>query len=229
MKVAVMQPYFMPYIGYFQLVRAVDKFIVYDDVAFIKRGWINRNRILLGGKAFLLTVPVRAASQFKLINQTSIADGKEKIWKTLTHAYGKAAFFRLTSHLLEEILYYEENNLARFVTHSLILTCKHLGIDTEFSISSAIPKNSELRGEEKVLDICRAVNASTYINAIGGTELYSKNQFKQQGIELKFLKTLEIQYQQFGNPFISWLSIIDVMMFNSQDAIRSMLSKYELV
>jgi len=229
MKLAVMQPYFMPYIGYFQLIHAVDKFVVYDDVAFKKRGWINRNRILINGEPFLFTLQALDASQFNLINQVKVGDNRGKLQKTFIRAYGKAPYFEEVNGLLAKILQCPENNMARFVANSLTLTCEYLGITTKMVMSSDIEKDTTLKADDKIIAICNALHANTYINAIGGTELYSKSKFKEHGIELKFLKTLDIQYSQFDNPFIPWLSIIDVMMFNSRDAIRHMLNMYELI
>ena len=229
MKIAIMQPYFLPYIGYFQLIQAVDKFVIYDDVALIRRGWINRNRILLNDQPFLFTLQLLDASQFKLINQVAVGDNKGKLHKTFTYAYRKAPYFKEVDDLLVRILQCSENNLARFIINSLIVICEYLGIKSEFLISSQIEKDNTLRADNKIIAICKAIYANAYVNPMGGMDLYSKNKFWENGIELNFIKMLNFEYLQFGAPFVAGLSIIDVMMFNSPSEVREMLKQYEMV
>lgn len=229
MKVAIMQPYLFPYIGYFQLINAVDKFVIYDDVNYIKQGWINRNKILLNGKDHLFNLNIKGASSFKLIKEIEIGNNKKKLLKTFSQAYSKAPFFKDTYSLIEKVLYHDEGNLAKFVTNSLVEIINYFGLDTQIVISSNIGKGNELKGEERVIHICKILKAEIYINSIGGMSLYSKERFFQEGIDLKYLKSKSIKYKQFENEYIPWLSIIDVMMFNSREAFRNMLEAYELV
>jgi hypothetical protein len=229
MKVAIMQPYLFPYIGYFQLIHTADKFVIYDDVNYIKQGWINRNKILFDGKEFLFTLNLKAASSFKFIKEIEIGNNKKKLLKTFFQAYSKAPFFKNTYSLIEKILYHNEGNLAKFVTNSLVEIVNFFGLDTQIVLSSQIGKDNELKGEEKVIHICKILKAERYVNSIGGMSLYSKERFFQEGIDLKFLKSKLIKYKQFENEYIPWLSIIDVMMFNSREEIRNMLEAYELV
>lgn len=224
-----MQPYLFPYIGYFQLIKAVDTFVVYDDVNYIKRGWINRNRILLNGKDLLFTLQLKDASQFKPINSIIIGSNKAKIWKTIVQAYKKAPYFSETEPVLREIFSYEESNLARFITYSLGALCGCLDIHTPFLISSEIPYNRALKGEERIIEICRTLKAYQYINAIGGRELYKHEHFQAAGMELHFIRSMPIEYRQFDAPFVPGLSIIDVMMFNSREQIGQYLDQYELI
>ncbi len=229
MIVSIMQPYLFPYIGYFQLIQAVDQFVIYDDVNFIKQGWINRNRILMDGEIRYLTLQLRGASSFKLINEIEIGNNQEKMLKTVYHAYVKAPFYREVAPLLERIMHFPSRNLAEFVSNSIIEICKYLGIDTRFIISSHLEKNNDLTGEEKVLHICEILNTGLYINPFGGVELYSKKHFAQRGIELKFLQAYASPYQQFKKEFRAWLSILDILVFNSRAEIRRMLDEYNLV
>jgi len=229
MKLAIMQPYLFPYIGYFQLIKAVDKFVIYDDVNYIQQGWINRNRILLKGKAFLFTLHLKGASPFKLINEIEIKNNNEKTLKTFKQAYIKAPFFREVYSVIEKIFTVNENNLSRFVINSILEIAKCLGIHTQTLISSQIKKDRELKGQEKIIDICKVLEANHYINAIGGMELYSKERFEKEGIKLSFIKSKLISYKQFNNEFIPWLSIIDVMMFNPKHKINDMLNAYEII
>jgi len=224
-----MQPYFFPYVGYFQLIRAVDLFVIYDDVTYIKQGWINRNRILLNNQAYMFTLNLIGASSFKLINQIKIGNNKEKLLKTIEQAYVKAPHYKDVMPVLRDMFLNEETNLSRYLTYSILKVTQYLGTKTEIIISSEIDKQNELRGSEKVLHICQILNADTYINAIGGMELYSKENFRQEGIELLFIRSNPITYKQFHDEFIPWLSIIDVMMFNSKENIDVMLKDMELV
>jgi len=232
MKIGIMQPYFLPYIGYWQLINAVDKYIIYDDVNFIKGGWINRNRILLDGMVKYYNIPMLGASSFKQINQIHVNNDEHLLKKNLRiveAAYKKAPYFEDVYPLLEEILTYESINLAEFIAHSIYKICDYIKIDTKIVMSSELNKNCELKGQDKVLDICERLGATEYYNAIGGQELYSFQEFANRGIQLKFLKTKAIEYKQFENVFQDNLSILDVMMFNSKEQINGMLTQYSVV
>ena len=219
MKLAIMQPYFFPYIGYWQLINAVDTFVIYDDVNFIKGGWINRNRILVNKQECMLTLPLEKSSPNKLINKITLGGGLEKLIKTFSMAYKQAPHFGATMPLIEEILCNPATNLSLFLESSIRKICDYIGIQTKIVVSSGIEKNNSLRSQEKILDICIRLKANQYINAIGGQDLYDAATFNEHGIKLKFIQPLPLVYKQFGNSFISSLSIIDVLMFNDRDAI----------
>ena len=227
-----MQPYFFPYIGYFQLMNAVDKYVIYDDVNFIKSGWIYRNRILVNGEPKYFNLPMSGASSNKLINEVEVNNDeklKQKNIRIIQDNYKDAPYFSDVYPMLEKIIFNNERNIAKYIMSSFEILLKYLNITTELVLSSSIEKNNSLKGQEKVLEICRILGATEYYNAIGGQELYDKENFKNQNIELWFLKTNEICYKQFENEFQSNLSIIDVMMFNSKTDIQKMLQEYELV
>ena len=224
-----MQPYFFPYIGYFQLINAVDEFVVYDDVNFIKQGWISKNRILVNKQAVDIILQLNGASSFKKINEINLGKNRLKLLKTIEQAYKKAPFFNSVFPIVSEILTFNENNLAFFLTNSLIKISEYLSINTKIIISSDINKNNLLKGKDKVLEICKKTNALDYINAIGGIELYNKEEFIENNIKLCFLKTKKVEYNQFDDNFIPGLSIIDILMFNSPEEINIMLNKFELV
>jgi hypothetical protein len=235
LKTAIMQPYFLPYIGYFQLIYAVDQFVIYDDVAYIKNGWINRNRYLLNGQPKYFTLSLENASSFKLINQTYILDdekhtAKEKALKTLLMAYSKASFFKTVHELIEEILLNPDNNIATYNEFSIRKVCAFLNINTRIFVSSKINKQLNLKAQDKVIDVCKSLDASAYINAIGGKSLYSHDVFRRNGIELKFLRSNseKIIYNQFGDTFLPGLSIVDILMFNSSQEIQKFLEDYSL-
>ena len=232
MKLAIMQPYIFPYIGYFQLIKAVDKFVIYDDVNFINRGWINRNRILVNGKDTLFTIPLKEASQNKLINEIEVNwdDAWKSKWlKTLEQSYKKAPYFQQVRPIIEQTLEQEKTIFSEIIVENLKLINAYLGITTEIISSSSIYQNTELKAQTRIVDICLKEKANHYINPIGGIELYQKEVFEEQGMQLNFIKSKPVQYPQLKNDFVPWLSIIDVLMFNSVEQIQTFLDSYELV
>jgi len=229
MTIGIMQPYFLPYIGYFQLIKEVDKYVIYDDVNYINKGWINRNNILLNGQKYLFTLSLLGASQNKLINEIAVENNQSKLLKTIENAYKKAPYFENVFAVIQSIFDYENKNLSKFVGNSIIQIADYLDIKTTFVYSSEIEKDNTLKGQEKILQICKILGVTNYINTIGGQELYDKDIFKQNNIELHFLKTEMIEYKQFKNDFVPYLSILDVMMFNPIEEINVMLNKFELV
>lgn len=232
MKLAIMQPYFFPYIGYFQLIAAVDQFIVYDNIKYTKKGWITRNRMLQNGEDAIFSLPLKSGSDsLNIYDRELAADfNREKLLNQFKGAYRRAPYFEQTFPLMEQIVRHEDANLFRFLLHSIVSICGHLGIATEIRGSSEIAIDHELKSQDKVIALCEATGATTYINAIGGMELYSKEIFKERGIELKFIKSRPFEYEQLGNEFVPWLSIIDVMMFNPINAIQACITtNYELI
>lgn len=229
-----MQPYIFPYIGYFQLIAATDKFIFYDDVTFIKQGWINRNKILINGKESIFTVPLENSSSNKLIKDTEIngkffPKWKGKFYKTVEQNYKKAPFFKESFEIIVNIFDKEYASIADLAKESVIQSSLAIGLNSEFVKTSTIYDNSTFKAQNRVIDICEKEGANSYINAIGGLELYSKDDFSKKGVMLNFLKPATIHYSQFQESFVPWLSIIDIMMFNSVEDIRKMIFKYELI
>jgi hypothetical protein len=227
-----MQPYFFPYIGYFQLIAAVDLFVVFDNIKYTKKGWINRNRMLQNGTGVMFSLPLKSASDSLDVCERELAAdfNRDKLRNQLIGAYQRAPYFGQTLALVERVVRYEEPNLFRFLLHSLTKTCEHLGITTRIVVSSSIAIDHGLKNQDKVLALCEALGASTYLNAVGGMELYSREAFESRGIDLRFIKSKAFEYAQFGQAFVAWLSIIDVMMFNPLDTIQTCISaNYELV
>lgn len=234
MTIAVMQPYIFPYIGYFQMIHAVDKFVFYDDVNFIKQGWINRNRILLNNKDFLFTIPLHKANSFTYIKDTTINQKLYENWKskfllTVAQNYKKAPYFRDVFLVVETVLNSEAANISQLAIASVVAVSNYLGLQTEFITASEAYQNKDLERQERLIDICKKENATHYINALGGKDLYSKEDFKKKNIDLKFIQSQPIVYKQYSDDFVPWLSIIDVLMFNSIEETKAMLDKYELV
>lgn len=227
-----MQPYFFPYAGYLQLIAAVDIFIVYDNIKYTKKGWINRNRMLQNGKDVMFSLPLKSDhDSLDVCERRLAADfNRDKLLNQFEGAYRRAPYFKQTFPLVEQIVRHEDANLFRFLQYSIDRTCAHLGITTELRVSSDINIDHGLKNQDKVLALCDAVRASIYVNAIGGMELYSKESFREKGIELQFIKSKPFEYAQFGDAFVPWLSIIDVMMFNPVDVIKKYIEAgYELI
>lgn len=229
MRLAVMQPYFFPYIGYFQLINAVDTFVIYDDVNYIKQGYINRNSILQNQDSNLFTLELIGASSNKKINDIRVGYNSNKLLKTISQNYSKAPFYNNIFSLLEEILNNEEKELHKFLGFSLLKLASYLNLDTIFFYSSDIKNNKTLKAQDRLIEMSKILNATDFINPIGGIDLYDKESFYQNNISLRFLESNEIKYKQFNNEFIPNLSIIDILMFNSKDEIRNMLTQFELV
>lgn len=227
-----MQPYLFPYVGYFQLINAVDKFVIYDDVNFIKRGWIHRNNILVNGQANLFTVPLSKPSQNNLINEIALGNDwqqwVEKFLKTMEQAYKKAPHFTAVYELIQSVFLVDTTQISALATESIKQVSNYLEINTEIVDSSEIYKNAELKSQERILDICLQEKATHYINPTGGRELYSKQLFADNGILLNFIESKKIVYPQFKTEFVPWLSIIDLLMFNDITTIHAFLKEFTL-
>ena len=229
MTLGIMQPYFMPYIGYWQLMAAVDTYVVYDDVNYIKGGWVARNNILLNGQKHMFTITLNGASPNKLFNEITIKDDFKKFSRLIESAYRKAPYYAEVSALLNKIYNYGDKSLGAFMMNSFQVVLDYLEIDTKLILSSTIEKDNSLRGKDKVKHICHLLGADTYYNAIGGQELYDKNDFRVDGINLQFVQTNLTPYAQLGNEFVPGLSLIDVLMFNSPMETKKMLNAYTLL
>ncbi len=208
---------------------AVDTYVVYDDVQYIKGGWVSRNNLLMGGEKHMFTITLRGASPNKLFNEVEIGDDFKKFVRLLQCNYAKAPYFSEMMPLLQHIFSYEDKQLAAFLANSYRELLAYLEIDTNIILSSTIEKDNTLRGKEKVLDICHKLHADTYYNAIGGQELYDKQYFKEHGVDLHFVQTNSFEYPQNSRTFVPNLSIIDVLMHNGKESTRRLLNEYTLV
>lgn len=231
MKLAIMQPYFFPYIGYFQLINAVDKFVVYDDVNYIKRGWVNRNRILLNNAPHLFTIPLLKASQNITIANTMMDPSlkwRNKLIVTMEHAYKHAPYFNEVFPIVKEVVLKECPSIATYALNSIKAVTNYLGIETQIQPTSSTYDNKHLKGPDRILDICQKEAATTYINPSGGIGLYDNQQFKDAEINLQFIHPKQVNYQQLNDVFFDNLSIIDVLMFNDKEETAKMLNQYTL-
>jgi hypothetical protein len=235
-SIAVMQPYIFPYVGYFQLIKAVDEFVFYDDVNFIKQGWINRNKILINGKASVFTIPLLKASSFKLIKDTEINAGlypkwKKKFLKSIQQNYTKAEYFEPAYRIIENVLSKNSvTTISELAIHSVKSISDYLELDIKFYTSSEkFPQFFDLERTLRLKQICGALGADVYINSIGGQDLYNKEDFHKEGLNLNFINSALKPYQQFENEFVAGLSIIDVLMFNSKEEVNKMLKNFQVL
>ncbi len=231
-SIAIMQPYFFPYIGYFQLIQAVDTFVVYDNIQYTKKGWIARNRFLRNGMAETFSISLQKAPEGLDVFGRLISREfrKDKLLNQLRETYRGAPYFEQFFPTIEKSILNGETNLFHFIHNSIVDTCKYLEIETKIIVSSSVQIDHSLRAEEKIKALCKKVDADIYINAIGGQTLYTKENFKSCGLDLLFLKSRPFEYKQFNANFVPWLSIIDVMMFNSSRDLRNYLvSGYDLI
>lgn len=229
MKIAIMQPYLFPYIGYYQLVRCVDKFVVYDDVNYIKRGYVNRNHILDKGCRRRFTLPVPGASIHKKISDLRFSGEVESILEGIRHAYAKAPFFEEIFPLVRKVFEGEDRSVSAVCSDGINEVFRYLGMAPDVSFSSRLEYNRHLSGAEKLMAICDVFGSRYYVNSIGGQELYEKEYFSSRGFDISFLKSREIRYAQGGGQFVANLSMIDVLMWCPREEVTTLLAEYDLV
>lgn len=223
--IAVMQPYLFPYLGYYQMAYHVSEFVFFDDVHFIKKGYINRNNILLDDKAHRFSLPVQDASQNCLIKDHMFLDGGD-VKYLIERAYGKAPYFSEVFPLVRDVLTDPDRSVVHVTARSIRIVFDYLGLPKRFSLSSEIGKSPLAKGESKIIEICIAKGARRYTNAVGGKDLYDAAAFNNRGIELEFICMKEIVYSQLSPVFVPNLSIIDVLMHCSKDEVIWLLSQY---
>ncbi len=232
MKVAIMQPYLFPYLGYFQLMKAVDAFVYYSDAQYIDQGWINRNRILGNAGADWLTIPVRNAPHCNAINDRNYVDDpvtRKKLIRKVEFAYRRAPYFDEVFQLVSDCFSISERNVAAFNQSTLMIVARHIGIDCEFLVSSDYRGEQQFKGQRRIEDICQRIGATSYLNPIGGIDLYDPDAFSRSGINLSFVRSRPTDYPQFGQPHVPYLSIIDVLMFNGPERVKELLNEYDSV
>ena len=228
----MMQPYFFPYLGYWQLMNLVDEYIIYDDVNFIKRGWIHRNRIKMNQGAVQFSISIRKVSQNKKINELYLNmndDSRDKLLLTFQCAYSKAPYYEEVAALLKDILYCGKENLAAFLAYANRKTAEYMGITTKILSATEMGLDHRHHGQDRILDVCKDRGIERYIIAIGGKELYDQESFSKINCELKFLRMDEdIHYPQGKGTFLPSLSILDVLVYNSQEEVKDLLARYRL-
>jgi len=225
-RIGIMQPYFFPYVGYFQLINEVDVFVLYDDVNFFKRGWMNRNNILVNQAPHLLTIPCKKVSQNKFINEVEVNLDQKTTDKLLTKfkmAYRKAPYFDDVYPLIEDVLRAGDKTIAELSGRSIKSVVEYLELPVILKESFKHYNNRQFKKADRLIDICHREGISEYVNMVGGRELYTKNYFKERGIDLYFLIPEAVPYRQFSDHFVPWLSILDVLMFNDKKTTKEKL------
>jgi len=235
MKAGIMQPYFLPYIGYISLIKHTDKFILLDEVQFIRHGWIERNRILKPNEGWqYIQVPLQKHHQVDLIKNIEINNDTEwekKILAQIEHYKKKAPYYRQTFDLLQNIFSKKYTSIVELNKYSLQSVCEYLSIKTEIQVFSEMNLSIEpvLEADDWALNISKALNADEYINPPGGVSIFNKEKYEKANIALKFLKIEMKEYLQKSYPtFEPGLSILDVLMFNSVEEVNDLLDRYEL-
>ena len=228
MKLGVMQPYFFPYLGYFDLINSVDHWIVADSVQYIRHGWINRNRIHHSQSDWkYIIAPVRKCPLGTPIHKikTVNSEWRMSILRSLHHYKKHAPFFKRTYELVEECLETKETSLAPLNVSILARTCSYLEIPFKWEYLSELdlPMDAANSPEELAILISRTAGATEYINPPGGADLYNPEKFKQHGIDLRIKNIIDFQYNCSPYEFIPYLSIIDVLMWNTPHTIRKYL------
>lgn len=241
MALGAMQPYLFPYLGYFQLMNCVDTYLFCGNLQYIKRGWVNRNRIFINAKSneiHYFTFSIAKDDYKKNINQryySNLKEDCEKLKRHLYQNYRRAINFEEAYHIIEEILQFHNDNVAFFNMNASYKIARYLGIKTRITCTDLVDdpfflnKFYELDYENRVIYMCHYFNEKSYINAIGGASLYHKNIFADNHIDLKFIRMDDITYPQFRDNFVPNLSIIDVIMYNKIETVKMMLERYQIV
>lgn len=228
MKYAVMQPYLFPYLGYYQLVYAADKFVFYDDVTFIKGGYINRNSILSNGLAQRFTIPVPGMSSNTLINELKFDNNVRKVLKSIQQSYTNAPFFEQVYPLVEGVLLCENRSVEYMCARSIVSVFEYLNIEKDIMFSSDLKYERTLSAPDKLIAMSKLLDADTYINTPGGKSLYDKDYFSKEQVNLFFIEMEDCEYQQGRNTFVPHLSMIDVLMWNEREKVKELLNKYRI-
>ena len=227
MKLCVMQPYFLPYLGYWQLIKYTDKYIIFDDVNYIKKGYINRNKILPKAGLYEFTLPLDSASQNKKIYELRLLGNHEKILKTIFQGYKASINFDSIYPVMEDIFNFKSLVLVDFIEHSIKKICQLLSIKIEILKSSEIFLDES--GVNKIIPLCKLYSANVYVNPIGGMHIYKKEDFLDKNIELRFIKSIPLEYKQLKMPFHPNLSILDFLFNVPQKDWETHLGSYEVL
>jgi hypothetical protein len=232
MNIAIMQPYLFPYLGYYQLVNTVDEFVFFNDVNFIKKGWINRNQLLAKNETWTFTIPLIGASQNKLICDTQIMDRKEwqpKLFKSIEMSYAKAPFYNEVMSVLNNTIAADFDTIDKMAASSISEVFVYLGVAKKFHFSSELNYDRTGGGSDKIMSICKLLKTTGYINPENGKGLYSQSEFKANDLQLQFIQKSTVSYSQFEHKeFKDNLSMLDVLMHNSKEQISNLLNQYTL-
>jgi len=228
--IAMMQPYWFPYLGYFQLIATADAFVLGDDLQYIKDGWINRNRMLAAGQPWMFSLPLKKDVHGLNINQRQLSDDIDqamgKLLKTFALNYSRAPYKAAVMPLLEKIVLHPERNLARALEFSIRELCAFLYIDTPIHRASDLGISEIQDKQDRVIKTMKTLGGERFLNPIGGLDLYEDSLFQRHGLELRFHRMSALTYAQLKAPFVANLSIVDVLMFNPVEQVRQWLPAF---
>lgn len=231
MQLGIMQPYFFPYLGYFDLINYSYRWIVFDTVQYIRHGWVNRNRILHPKKGWqYIAVPVKKHSRNTVIKDIEVSQDpkwRKRILGQIQHYRRTAPYFHETYQLVEECLAAEEHSLSRLNVAILDNVCHHLGISFEYEYFSEMELElGPVEGpDEWAIRISEAIEATEYVNPAGGIAIFDSSKFEARGIRLTIRNLPSLRYPCPGYEFIPGLSIIDILMWNLPDKVKEYLDK----
>ena len=228
-KIGIMQPYWFPYLGYFQHCVSVDKFVFLTDANYKKKGWINRNRIIVDSREHMITVPLQKASQNNKIFEQKVLQGhgwKKSILATLRHSYHKAPFYSAAISVVEQALMSPAISISDYAIESIAAVFEYIQGRAPVFETSDKYNNADLIGENRIIDICLRAGADDYCNPISGCKLYDPASFRGRGLSLFFLEPGLKRYPQLSKKYIPSLSIIDALMMNSRSDMRELLNSY---
>ena len=232
-RIAIMQPYIFPYVGYFNLIEASDQFIFYDDTNYINKGWINRNRILMNNSDLLFTIPLDKASQNRLINDIKpiIESGyTKKFFSRIEHSYKKAPYYSDVLEVLNSVFNSQCDSISDLAINSVVSVFSYLEKDIRYARSSSLsPPTIGMEKSDRLIQITKNMNYNKYVNSIGGQDLYNKEYFKARGVQLDFVQPKLTEYKQYNDNFVPGLSIIDILMFNDKKVVKEMMKSYTLL
>ncbi|WP_158784453.1 WbqC family protein [Pantoea sp. BAV 3049] len=229
MKIAVMQPYFFPYLGYYQLAAGVDNFIFFDDVSYIKKGYINRNAILAAGQSCRFSLPVVNQSQNRAINQHDYVGNYQPFLQLIRQSYQTAPYFDAVMPMILQVINLPTRNVAAVNACSISSVFSYLSLPFKWRFSSDFSNEKQLKASDRIIDLCLRSEALCYHNASGGRALYADEDFSRQGLSLLFCQPTLSAYLQQGEEFVAGLSIIDMLMFCSPQTCREHLTAGKLL
>ena len=234
MKISVMQPYFFPYLGYFSLIQDSDVFVVLDNVQYVRRGWMNRNRVIGKNQSpvyfHLSTIKAPQKTMTRQIKIDHNREWKKTLLDKLDYYEKSAPYFEETKAMVERLISFETDSLCDMNIHILEELCKFLGITTKFVLASdlEIDESKIIETDDWGLEITKTFGASDYINLWGGRHIYSVNKYNNSNITLKFIENELVYYNQHNEMFIKSLSIIDVLMYNDRAETMDLINKYSV-
>jgi hypothetical protein len=231
-SVAIMQPFFFPYLGYFSLMKHTDNWIVFDDIRYSNQAWGNRNRILKHPEGWAwINVPVkdhkRETFYSNILIQNEI-NWKRKIINQFEYYKIHAPFYKDVLKIIQEVFSEDFSHLVDLNIHAMKKVCEYLKIDFKYTKFSEMNLgiNSVQHPGQWALEICKAIKSTNYVNPCEGHPIYDKKEYDDAGISLQFIINRVSPYDQKRAEFEARLSIIDVMMWNSVERVNELIDDF---